>query len=167
MLIYIISYVGWIQPKIVENQPVVYGITQKMFQFILQNILNLLNTRQALRAEKYKRSWNCCAIKAFKHFKEDTNIPLISYEVNLILTWSKNCVITDETIQDANPNVNPPIPETRAPTGATSVVTDAKLYVPVVTLSTEEDNKLLEQLKTEFKRTIKLNKYRLFNWFNI
>ena len=35
MLIYIIFYVGWIQPKIIKNQPVVYGITQKIFQFIL------------------------------------------------------------------------------------------------------------------------------------
>ena len=39
-------------------------------------------------------------------------------------------------------------------------ITDTKLYVPVVTLSTQDDNKLLEQLKTGFKRTIKWNKYR-------
>ena len=36
-----------------------------------------------------------------------------------------------------------------------------KLFVPVVTVSTENDKKLLEQLRTEFKRTIKWNKYRL------
>ena len=35
------------------------------------------------------------------------------------------------------------------------------MYVPVVTLSTENDKKLLEQLRTGFKRTIKWNKYRL------
>ena len=40
-------------------------------------------------------------------------------------------------------------------------ITDCKLYVPVVTLSAENDNKLLEQLKTGFKKTIKWNKYRL------
>ena len=34
------------------------------------------------------------------------------------------------------------------------------MYIPVVTLSAENDNKLLEQLKTGFKRTIKWNKYR-------
>ena len=39
-------------------------------------------------------------------------------------------------------------------------IKDFKLYVPVVTLSAENDNKLLEQLKTGFKRTIKWNKYR-------
>ena len=46
------------------------------------------------------------------------------------------------------------------PTDTTFKITDTKLYVPVVTLSTEDDNKLLEQLKLEFKRTIKWNKYR-------
>ena len=47
-----------------------------------------------------------------------------------------------------------------SPTNATVKVTDTKLYVRVVTLSAENDNKLLEQLKTGFKRTIKWNKYR-------
>ena len=46
------------------------------------------------------------------------------------------------------------------PTNATFKIKDAKLYVPVVTLSTENDNKFLEQLKSGFKRTIKWNKYR-------
>ena len=40
------------------------------------------------------------------------------------------------------------------------IITDTKLHVPVVTLSKENDIKLLEQLKTGFKRTIKWNKYR-------
>ena len=47
-----------------------------------------------------------------------------------------------------------------APTGLEFQITDTKLYVPVVTLSKENDIKLLEQLKTGFKRTIKWNKYR-------
>ena len=46
------------------------------------------------------------------------------------------------------------------PTGLEFEITDTKLYVPVVTLSKENDIKLLEQLKSEFKRTIKWNKYR-------
>ena len=46
-----------------------------------------------------------------------------------------------------------------APTGLEFKITDTKLYVPVVTLSKENDIKLLEQLKTGFKRTIKWNKY--------
>ena len=51
------------------------------------------------------------------------------------------------------------MPEIGAPTGTTFEITDTKLYVPAVTLSTEDDNKLLEQLKTGFTRTIKQQKY--------
>ena len=53
-------------------------------------------------------------------------------------------------------------PEVRddSPTGSTFKITDTKLYLPVVTLSAENDNKLLEQLKTGFKRTTVWNKYR-------
>ena len=47
-----------------------------------------------------------------------------------------------------------------APTGLEFKITDTKLYVPVVTLSKENDIKLLEQLKSGFKKTIKWNKYR-------
>ena len=78
----------------------------------------------------------------------------------MTLTWSKNCVRTDKNTQDADLNANPPLPEITVHAGATFKVTDTKLYVPVVTLSTQDDNKLLEQLKTGFKKTIKWNKYR-------
>ena len=44
-------------------------------------------------------------------------------------------------------------------TDAAFKITDIKLFVPVVTLSKENDIKLLEQLKTGFRRTIKWNKY--------
>ena len=47
-----------------------------------------------------------------------------------------------------------------APTSATIKIIDTKLYVSVVTLSIQDDNKLLEQLKTRFKRPITWNKYR-------
>ena len=46
------------------------------------------------------------------------------------------------------------------PTGLEFQVIDTKLYVPVVTLSKENDKKLLEQLKEGFKRNVKWNKYR-------
>ena len=39
-------------------------------------------------------------------------------------------------------------------------IADTKLYATVVTLSTENDKKILEQLKWGFKRTLKWNKYR-------
>ena len=68
-------------------------------------------------------------------------MPLVNCEVNLILTWSRDCVITNST-------------------GAGKfAITETKLYVPVVTLSTQDNAKLLQQLKSGFKRTINWNEY--------
>ena len=77
-------------------------------------------------------------------------------EVSLILTCSKTCVLRSNATRDASRGVI----AINNPTNATFTIIDTKLYVPVVTLSAENDNKLLEQLKTGFKRTIKWNKYR-------
>ena len=88
-------------------------------------------------------------------------MPLINCEVFLALTWSENCVLTDITTEAADPDADPAIPALNTPTNKTFQITDSKLYVPTVTLSTENDKKLLEQLKTGFKKTIKWNKYRL------
>ena len=57
-------------------------------------------------------------------------------------------------------NVEGGNPAIVAPVVLTFEITNTKLYVPVVTLSKENDIKLLEQLKTGFKRTIKWNKYK-------
>ena len=95
-------------------------------------------------------------LKHLSNFWRSLNIPLINCEVELILTWSKNCVLADMATRNAEGH-NPAIV---APSGATFQLDDMKLYVPVVTLSNENDTKLLEQLKTGFKRTIKWNKYR-------
>ena len=92
-------------------------------------------------------------LKHLSNFWRSLNIPLINCEVELILTWSKNCVLADMTV---NATANPAIV---APSGATFKITDTKLYVPVVTLSKENHIKPLEQLKTGFKKTIKCNKY--------
>ena len=65
-------------------------------------------------------------------------MPLINCEVNPILIWSSTCVITGaETLK----------------------ITDTQLYVPVVTLSTQGNSKLLQELKSGFKRVIIWNKY--------
>lgn len=69
-------------------------------------------------------------------------------------------MITDTPAQDVDPNVDSPLSEIRPPTGATFKIKDTKLYVPVVTLLTQGDNRLLEHLKTRFKWIIKWNKYR-------
>ena len=69
-------------------------------------------------------------------------MPLINCEVNLILTWSLTYVITNSTV------------------AGRFTVTDTKPYVPVVTLSTQDNTKLIQQLKCDFKRTINWNKYQ-------
>ena len=76
------------------------------------------------------------------------------------MTWFKSCLITDERTEDANRNANPPVPKIRVPENATFEIKYTKFCAPVVTLLAEDDNKLLEQLKTGCKRTIKCNKCR-------
>ena len=78
----------------------------------------------------------------------------------MTLTWPENCVITSKATREADPDADPAVAAINNLTKAVFKITDCKLYVPVVTLSAENDNKLLQQLKTGFKRTIKWNKYR-------
>ena len=61
--------------------------------------------------------------------------------------------MTRRNAQGNSPSIVPPAE-------ITFEITDTKLYVPVVTLSKENDIKLLDQLKLGFRRTIKWNKYR-------
>ena len=79
----------------------------------------------------------------------------------MALSWSRNCVITslEKRLVTATQEDNPAVYDD-SPTNAVFKISDCKLYAPVVTLSAENDNKLLEQLKTGFKRTIKWNRYR-------
>ena len=83
-------------------------------------------------------------LKYLSNFWRNLEMPLINCEVELILNWSANCVIIST-------NVNNQVP--------TFTITETNLYVPVVTLSTQDNAKLLPQLKSGFKRTISWNKY--------
>ena len=96
-------------------------------------------------------------LKYFGNFCRALNIPLISCEVSLELKWNKNCVITslEQRQVDAGPTV-----VNGSPTGATLAINDCKLYIPVVTLSKDDEIKLLTNLKSGFKREIIWNKYR-------
>ena len=67
---------------------------------------------------------------------------LINCKINFILSWSWTCVITNSTGAE------------------TFEIIETKLYVPVVTLSTQDNAKLLQQLKSDFKRTVKVNIYQ-------
>ena len=67
---------------------------------------------------------------------------LINCKINSILSWSSTCVITNSTGTE------------------TFEIIETKLYVLVVTLSTQDNAKLLQQLKSDFKRTVKVNIYQ-------
>ena len=84
-------------------------------------------------------------LKYLSNFWKTLEMPLINCEVNLILTWSSTCVLISTNTQNQN---------------ATFAITDTKLYVPVVTLSTKENTKFLQQLKSGFKTVINCNKYQ-------
>ena len=161
--------------KITEKQQEVCGVIIEVNQVILfLLILNRLNIKQALQeisvAEKITdddgNEVDNPKYDATKGGKNETevvilpkylsnlwgrlNIPLIDCEVELILTWSKNFDLADMTTKDAEGS-NPAIV---APIKLEFKIRD-NLYVPVVTLSKENEAKILEQLKTGFKRTIK------------
>ena len=83
-------------------------------------------------------------LKYLSNFWRILEIPLINCEVELVLTWSENCVIISTNVANQNP---------------TFTITETTLYVRVVTLSTQDNAKLSPQLKSGFKRTISWNKY--------
>ena len=76
------------------------------------------------------------------------------------MTWFKNCVLTDKLSREADYDVDPNVYEIDNPENGIFKIKDTKLYVLVATLSKENDIKLLEQLKSGFKRTIKWNRDR-------
>ena len=69
-------------------------------------------------------------------------MPLINFEINLILTSSDKCVLSNDM------------------KAKTFAITDTKFYVPIVTLSIQDNAKLLQQLKSGFRRTINWSKYQ-------
>ena len=83
-------------------------------------------------------------LKCLSNFWRTLEMPLINCGISLQLKWSRNCIIVAATINNQNP---------------TCQINDTKLYVPVVTLSTQENIKFLKQLEFGFRRTINWDKY--------
>ena len=121
-----------------------------MWQLLLETMMQI---KKAQKAEIV------LPLRKLSNFWKTLIIPLTSCEVSLALSWSANCVVTSLEKRLVTAGDSPAVYDD-CPTNATFKITDCKLYVPVVTLSAENDNKLLEQLKTGFKRTIKWDKYR-------
>ena len=84
-------------------------------------------------------------LKYYNNFWKTLEMPLINCEINLIPTWSGNCFSIDAPVNNQIP---------------TFTITDTKRYVPVVTLSTQDNTKLLQQLNSGFKKIINWNKYQ-------
>ena len=72
-------------------------------------------------------------------------MPLINCKIELSLKWIENCILSS------------------AGTAATFKITDAKLYVPIVTLKTEDNTKLSKLLSEGFKRSIYWNKCKVID----
>ena len=116
----------------------------------------------AVAADRQDNDLNLKAIQVkiivpLKHlgkFWRELNMPLVNCEVELKLKWNKTCVLVNKATRAAAVGV-----EIDTPKNATLTVIDCKLYVPVVTLRAVDENKLLNNLKTGFKRTITWNNY--------
>ena len=104
------------------------------------------------------------SFKYVSNFWRFLGLPLINYEIELDLPWSKNCIISEiSTIPriPASPDSNPPVQEVAArQTEATFQINNTKFYVSFVTLSINNNINFLENIKQGFKRTISWNRYR-------
>ena len=88
-------------------------------------------------------------------------MPLINCKIELDLSWSRNYLVSKISRTAAvTANIPNPAGEETKTNSAAFFVFSAKLYVPVVTLSINDNIKFLENIKQGFKRTISWNKYR-------
>ena len=111
---------------IIQKPLEVYGSTTRTIQTIIQQTLNLESFKSKVKITGNTPSNGntkdveiIVPLKYLSNFWRTLEMPLINCEVNLILTWSKDCVITNSTAEGK------------------FAITETKLYVPVVTLSTK------------------------------
>ena len=83
-------------------------------------------------------------LEYLSNFWRTLEMRLINYEINFQLKWSQICILVNSTAANQNPEFQ---------------IHDTKVYVPVVTLSSQENITLLKQLECGFKRAINWNKY--------
>ena len=88
-------------------------------------------------------------LKYLLNFFRSLEMPLINCKIKLNLTWKKECVLSTDADAAANPGNN-----------AVFIINDTKLYVPVVTLSKEDNKDFIEQQNEGFQRSIDWNEYK-------
>ena len=98
------------------------------------------------------------SLKYLSNFWRSLDLPLIICKIELYLSWSKACIVSEIWITPVIAG-NPPNPP-RQTTGATFQINNAKLYISVVTLSINDNTRFLENIRQGFKRTNSWNKYR-------
>ena len=117
--------------------------------FTENNVADLFNLKTKLTGQTDNNGTKNVEImvplKYLSNFWRTLEMPLINCEITLDLNWSENCVIVATDV---------------AAQATTFSITDTKLYLPVATLLTQDNSKLLEKIKSGFKRTINLNKYQ-------
>ena len=112
------------------------AIIIRKHQEVCGNITEMIQTEKTPAAGNTKDVGIAVPLKYLSNFWRTLESSLIICEINLIITWSKDWVISSAA-------------------GATKFkITDTKIYVPVVTLSTQDNAKLLQQLKSSLKRTL-------------
>ena len=88
-------------------------------------------------------------LKYLSNFYRSLEMPLINCKTKLNLTWKKECVLSTDTDDAANPENN-----------AVFIINDTKLYVPVVTFSKEDNKDFIEQQNKGFQRSIYWSEYK-------
>ena len=98
-------------------------------------------TRETNDDGNTKKTEIAVPLKYLSNFWRNLEMPLISCEINLIITCSSTCVITNST------------------SAGKFAETDTKLYVLAITLSNQDNKEVLKQLKSGSEKTINSNKY--------
>ena len=143
-----------------DNIKVVNSNAFKYKNKITGNTYDVLNTADDYVAIKEGTQEIELAIplRYLGNFWRALNMPLISCEKSLELKWNKNCLIT--SLEEREVDDGPPVVRDDSPTSATLAINDCKLYIPVITLSKDDEIKLLTNLKSGFTREIEWNKHR-------
>ena len=105
---------------------------------------NIIGNTDANEANRKKENVKIVVpLKYLSNFWRSLEMPLINCKVEFSLEWYEECIFSTSG------------------TAATFKITDAKLYVPIVTLKTEDNTKLSKLLSEGFKRPIFWNKYKI------
>ena len=142
-----------LKTRINENKT----IRSKSFEYKTKLIGSTPGNNHLINAEVF------VPLKYLSNFWRSIDLPLINCEIELDLTWSKYCVISQvfRTFRAVDPNADPAVYEVvTETTGPKFQIINDKRFVPVVTLSINDNIKFPENMKYGFKRTISRDKYR-------